>query len=87
MKGCGYDPEHFFLRKDTGEVWILPNAVFPHRDVGEAVWIDARHVCFDIDTGPHHGVHFVVDATGPRVVHVAHYHDAFVEGLERRDCR
>jgi len=79
-----YEPELFCVVDYEGNlVHRLLNPHFPHRPVSEINWLTENLVCFDVWTGPHFGVHYVVDAIRYKVLHAVHFHDEFIEGLEK----
>lgn len=85
VPGCNYEPEMLFLVDPwTGKTYRLENLHFLHRYIRALEWIDTRFLCFDIWTGPHFGVHYVIDTRTKRLIHATHFHDDFIEELERK---
>jgi hypothetical protein len=79
-----YEPELFFIAGTEGaQAYRMINRDFPHRLISDIKWLTRTYVCFDVWTGPHYGVHYVVDAIVPKVIHAVHFHDQFIEDIEK----
>jgi hypothetical protein len=79
-----YDPDLLFITdRDGPRAYRMLIHDFPHREISDIRWLAKNCLCFDVLTGPHYGVHYVVDATRPKPLHAAHFHDEFVEEMQR----
>lgn len=79
-----YEPDLLFVvNRRNSKAYRTLNRDFPHRPISDINWLTDEFVCFDVWTGPHYGVHYVVDASRPKIVHAIHFHDAFIEEIER----
>jgi hypothetical protein len=79
-----YEPDLLFIADTSGvKIYRLINRDFPHRFISDIKWLTRNYICFDVWTGPHYGVHYVVNATVPKVIHAVHFHDQFIEDIEK----
>jgi hypothetical protein len=79
-----YEPDLLFVASRTGsKVYRMLLLDFPHREISGIKWLTSNCLCFDVWTGPHYGVHYVIDASMPKLIHATHFHDEFIEGMQK----
>ena len=75
----------YFAERGTGKVYEVRGLPLPHRPFSDLVWVNGRTLAFDRWSQPHYGIHYVVSASGKKLVRASAFPDEFF--LEQQRTR